>query len=127
MKYLMAIVFAILGVATIHHHAAHHHVAPATVTITTVAPKAIHHSLTAPTTTTTTPVSEPAEGPQPVGPSQTVNVPSCLVTYSVTETDSNGIVSTQQRVFGGDCSEAQALADQYGGTVTEQTDSMVAG
>lgn len=97
------------------------------VTTTTVAPQSAPVAPTpapavAPVTTpTTAPVGAP-DGPQPDGPSVTVEQTTCLATWYITTTDpTTGAVSQVEDFYGGDCTEADALAAANGGTVTQST------
>lgn len=78
-------------------------------------------------------VAHLAQAPAPVpDPSTTTTtmVPvtettSCVATYDETEVDPiTGLTSTQPRWYAGDCLTAGALAAEFDGSVTEQTNPM---
>ena len=87
------------------------------------------------TTTTTVPVAQP--GPQPPSPGVVVQVPQCVVTWEVTETNPDPLTvqssanpdpapaapqtTTVQDSYDGDCTTAQAVAAQHPGSTVQQT------
>jgi hypothetical protein len=87
-------------------------VVPAAVPVPVVVPVA---------TTTTLPPAVP--GPQPVGPSVTVQVTECEVTWTSTQTNPvNGQVGTSTQSWSTDCADAQAFAAQNpGATISPMT------
>ena len=73
------------------------------------------------TTTTTTTLPPAVPGPQPVGPSVTVQVTECEVTWTSTQTNPvNGQVGTHTQSWSTDCADAQAFAAQYPGATIQQ-------
>lgn len=97
------------------------------VTTTTVAPQTAPVAPAPPVaadpapTPTTAPAGAP-DGPQPIGPSVTVEQTTCLATWYITTTDpTTGVTSQVEDFYGGDCTEANTLAAEYGGTVTQST------
>lgn len=101
--------------------------APAPVTTATDAPQSAPSAPVAPVAPdpAQTPTAAPAgapDGPQPVGPSVTVEQTTCLATWYITTTDpTTGQTSQVEDFYGGDCTEANTLAAEYGGTVTQST------
>lgn len=102
-------------------------VAPAPVTTTTVAPQPAPVAPVPPVASdpAPTPITAPTgapDGPQPDGPSVTVEQTTCLATWYITTTDpTTGVTSQVEDFYGGDCTEANTLAAEYGGTVTQST------
>lgn len=102
---------------------------PPTTTTTTTAPQAI----TEPTTTTTTTVAPAQPGPQPYSPGVTVQVTTCAVTWTETETNPDPLPQdsatyTVQEGYDGDCAMAAQVAAQHpGSTVQQVTDPVTTG
>jgi hypothetical protein len=109
-------------------------VVPASAPVPSAAPSAVAPSQTAAVTPTPSPVASPVivppttttpapaqYGPQPVGPSVTVMVTNCYVTWTATVVDPRTGVSAQvQQGYGGDCGEANAMAATIPGAVVTQ-------
>ena len=103
---------------------------PTTVapTTTTTAPPVVATTVPPPTTTTTT---QPglAPGWYPTGPSQTIEVTNCYVTWIANVTDPvTGAVTPSKGSYGGNCAEAAQVASWYpGSVVTQVTDPETTG